>query len=261
MQVISWNVASVRARMPLLKNLLSEQKPDIVFLQEVKATHETFPFREFTEMGYFSVISGQKSFNGVAILSRYPLQEVLTVLPNTQEEIPQARFIQAKNQGLTFISVYVPNGNPPEKDPTDTSRLDYKLKWLDHLKEHLLSLLEQKQSFIIGGDFNVIEKDADVYDPELYRLNALMLPSVRECFHLLTELPICNTIRFFSQEKPLYSFWDFQGGAWYKNNGMLLDHIFISNDLKTRLKNAGIYKEMRRYPKPSDHVPVWCLLE
>lgn len=261
MQIVSWNVASVRARLPLVIRLLEEKKPDVLLLQEIKAQESTFPFEPFKNSGYDSVISGQKSFNGVAVLARQPLLNATTTLPGLAADYQEARFIQAQCFGITFMSVYVPNGNPPQNNPADTTRLSNKLIWMSALTTYVKQLLSEKKPFILGGDFNVIENDFDVYDPDVYRENALMLPVVRDSFAQLTKLELTNAVRQFNKESPLYSFWDFQMGAWYKNQGMLLDHLFISPVLSPLLTNAGIDKQMRGLPKPSDHVPVWCTLE
>ena len=261
-KIISWNVASVRARWSALTTLLQQESPDIVFLQEIKATMETFPFMDCQLAGYQAVLSGQKGFNGVAILTRKPLSDVITTLPGlSDEDGVQARFIQADTaDGLTLICVYVPNGNPPEKDPNDTSRLAYKHRWMKALTTHVAGLLRTGRSLILGGDFNVIERDSDVYNPEAYRTNALMLPSVRADFADLTQLPLDNLIRRFCPEPHTYSFWDFQMGAWPKNNGMLLDYLFVSQDISSAVQNACIYKDVRGWPKTSDHAPVGCLI-
>jgi len=262
-QIISWNVASVRARLDNVIKLLNQQQPDVVFLQEIKATTETFPSFDFLTLGYQSVINGQKSYNGVAILSKRPLRNIIDVLPNFQDnEEKQARFIQAEDSdGTIYISVYVPNGNAPEKDPTDTSRLAYKLKWMQALNVHIAALLKQGKAVVLGGDFNVIEKDTDVYNPEVYRTNALMVPEVRQKFAQLNALPITNTIRAFNPEPHTYSFWDFQMMAWQRNLGMLLDALFVSDNLMPMVKQAGILKDVRGWDKTSDHAPVFCILE
>ncbi|MBO7243858.1 MAG: exodeoxyribonuclease III [Alphaproteobacteria bacterium] len=261
MQIISWNVASARARLPLLKKLLLEENPDILFLQEIKATEETFPFDEFLSLGYHAYIRGEKGFNGVAILSKKELEVKHINLPTLEDETQQARYIECAFNNIHFISVYVPNGNPPEKDPFNNERLLYKIKWMKALNEHLKTLIDKNIFFVIGGDFNVIEKDSDVYNPELYRQNALMVPPVRKEFSLLQEQGLVNTIRLFNPTPHTYSFWDFQGGCWFKNLGMLLDHIFIPKDKEKRIQSSGILKEYRGLEKPSDHVPVFCSLK
>ena len=262
-QIISWNVASVRSRMPVLTKFLSENQPDIVLLQEIKATEENFPFLDFKALGYDAVISGQKAYNGVAILSKLPLKDVATELPNAPQTDPaQARFIQATLPDDTIIiSVYVPNGTAPMNDPTDTSHLDYKLKWMQSFTEYVGDLIQSGKQVLIGGDFNVIERDSDVYNPELFRESALMVPSVRTAFQNFNELPLTNLIRQFNSEASTYSFWDFQGGAWPRNHGILLDFFFVTKGLASHAKSAQIYKEVRGWQKTSDHAPIGCVLE
>lgn len=263
MKIMSWNVASIRARMEALTKVLSTWNPDIVMLQEIKATNEQFPFLDLKSLGFHAYISGQKAYNGVALLSKEPLSNVITALPGfVQDADVQARFIEGQTEsGAHVICVYVPNGNPPMKDPADTSRLAYKLKWMAALTVHIQGLLKAGVPVILGGDFNVIERDGDVYNPDLYRDNALMVPSVRAKFADLNALALHNTIRALHPENGLYSFWDFQMGAWRRNHGMLLDHLFVSDDLKAHVADAGILKEVRGWEKTSDHVPIWCELK
>lgn len=258
-KIISWNVASVRARMSALTQLLQDEKPDLMLLQEIKAEENSFPFFDLKTLGYNAVISGQKSYNGVAILSKTPLSDIKTSL--FSEEVPQARFIQATTpNGTIVISVYVPNGNPPEKDPTDKTKLVYKLKWMDALIQHIQDLLNKGQNIVLGGDFNVIERDSDVYNPESYRTNALMLPEVREKYAKLLSLPIVNAIRLKNPEPHTYSFWDFQMGAWSRNMGMLLDALFVNHKNVPQIEKAGILKEVRGWEKTSDHAPIYLTL-
>lgn len=253
-KIISWNVASVRARLPTLLKFLATEQPDILFLQEIKATDDNFPFFDLRLAGYSAVISGQKGYNGVAVLSREPLKVVQTSLPDFAD---QARFVRADSpDGIVWISVYVPNGTPPEKDPTDTSRLDYKLRWFQALTDTVRGLRAEGRSVIIGGDFNVIERDTDVYRPDLFRGGALMNPSVQQAFAQLQATPMINMIRRFCPDPQTYSFWDFQGGAWPRNNGILLDAILVSPDLSERVTAARIYREVRGWEGTSDHAPV-----
>ena len=262
-QIISWNVASVRSRMPVLSRFLQENQPDIVLLQEIKATEENFPFLDFKALGYDAVISGQKAYNGVAILSKMTLKNVIRDLPNVPpSDSPQARFIQATlPNGTIVISVYVPNGTAPMNDPTDTSRLEYKLKWMQAFTDYVEQLIQSGNEVLIGGDFNVIERDSDVYNPEHFRDSSLMVPPVREVFQKFNELPLVNLIRGFNPKPNTYSFWDFQGGAWQRNHGILLDFFFITKGIADQVKTAKIYKEMRGWEKTSDHAPIGCVLE
>ncbi len=258
-KIISWNVASVRARLPILIKLLDQERPDFVLLQEIKAEEDTFPFFDLKAKGYEAVISGQKSYNGVAILSKEKLNHVKTTL---LDEDMQARFVEVETpSGLTIISVYVPNGNPPEKDPADKTKLIYKLKWMSALNDHIKELLLQRKKIVLGGDFNVIERDSDVYNPEAYRTNALMLPEVREKYGELLALPITNVIRFKNPEPHTYSFWDFQMGAWPRNLGMLLDALFVNQDCIENVEAAGVLKEVRGWEKTSDHAPIYLILK
>jgi len=251
-RIISWNVASVRARMPVLVDFLRLEQPDFVFLQEIKSTEDTFPFMDLQIEGYRAVISGQKSYNGVAILAKTPLKNVQDVLGGFED---QARFIQAETtEGLVLISVYVPNGNPPEKNPEDTSRLAYKLRWMEVLNQHIRELVEAGKKVILGGDFNVIERDTDVYNPDVFRGGALLNDDVRGAYGELGKMGLLNPIRAFNPAPNTYSFWDFQGGAWPQNRGILLDAFWITPNI--RVKGAKIYRDMRGVSGTSDHVPI-----
>ena len=250
-KIISWNVASIRARMDTLMTLLNQEKPDIVFLQEIKVEEDKFPFFELKSIGYESVISGQKAWNGVAVLSKEPITLKSTALVGFED---QARFVEAVlSDGTHLISVYVPNGQAPANNPTDTSRLEYKLKWLAALKEHL----REEKNYIVGGDFNVIEQDKDVYNPALFENSVLMIPSVRQAFREILTLPIENPMREWHKDEQFYTFWDFQGGAWPRNHGIFLDYIFLSSDtFNGKIERADVLKEYRSCEKPSDHAPI-----
>ena len=256
-RIISWNVASVRARMPVLVSFLRTERPDFVFLQEIKATDDTFPFMDFQIEGYRAVISGQKGYNGVAILSRQPMMNIQDKLMGFED---QARFIQTEtNTGLVLISVYVPNGNPPEKNPEDTSRFEYKLRWMEALNQHVQSLIVKGKKVILGGDFNVIERDDDVYNPEIFRGGALLNPEVRAEYGQLQKIGLINPVRQFNPAPNTYSFWDFQGGAWPQNKGILLDAFWITQNVA--VKSAKIYREVRAMTGTSDHVPIGIDIE
>ena len=250
-RIISWNVASVRARMPVLTDFLRKEQSDFVFLQEIKATEDTFPFMDLQIEGYRAVISGQKGYNGVAILAKETIKNVQDALPGFSD---QARFVQAEAGEVVLISVYVPNGTPPEKDPEDKSRLEYKLRWMAALNEHIRALVNAGKKVILGGDFNVIERDTDVYNPEVFRGGALLNDSVREVYAKLGEMGLLNPIRTFYPAAYTYSFWDFQGGAWPQNRGILLDAFWVTPGIK--VLGAKIYREMRGISGTSDHVPI-----
>lgn len=260
MQIISWNVASVRARLPLIISLLKNKNPDIVFLQEIKATDDVFPFQAFKEAGYYAYINGQKGFNGVAVLSKEPFEQINRGFLNGYTDV-NARYIAVQKEKTVFICVYAPNGAPPASDITDTSRLVYKLEWYQALKETLLLYQQEGFQIVLGGDFNVIEEDKDVYNPAEFKESPLMIPPVRKAFKNITDLSFINTLKHFSQPQPFYTYWDFQMGAFRKNWGILLDYIFLSDALGKNLKFSGVLKEYRAAEKPSDHAPVYCVLE
>ena len=257
-RIISWNVASVRSRMSALEKFLFKYQPDIVFLQEIKATENNFPFLDFKQMGYDAVINGQKGYNGVAFLSKLPLTDVVRELPDAPESDPvQARFIQARlPDGKIIICVYAPNGAPPMNNPDDTSRLEFKLKWFDALTKHIQNLIRSGEQVILGGDFNVIERDSDVYNAKSFQGSALIVPEVRQAFERLNQTGLKNMIRHFNPIEKTYSFWDFQMGAWPRNLGILLDFFFITPTLEAFVENAVIYKDVRGWEKTSDHAPI-----
>lgn len=245
-------MASIRARMPGLQTLLENESPDFVCLQEIKVEEDKFPYFELKSLGYNAVISGQKSWNGVAVLAKESISLKCTALAGFED---QARFVEAlAPDGTSVISVYVPNGQAPANNPEDTSRLEYKLKWFAALAAYL----KDKKNYIICGDFNVILKDKDVYNPKLFEQSALFVPPVREAFASILSQGMLNPLRQLADQssEPFYSFWDFQGGAWPRNHGIFLDYILLSTDFKKRLAGAKVLKEYRGMEKASDHVPV-----
>jgi len=258
-KIISWNVASIRARTSLFNTLIKNEKPDIILLQEVKAQDHQFPFVEFESMGYHGYLSGQKAYNGVAILSLTRMDVKRVALDGFED---QARFIEtALDEKTSVISVYAPNGQPPMNFPEDTSRLDYKLRWFDALVKYLSEQVAKGRSVILGGDFNVIYQDGDVYNAKLFEGSALIVPEVRQKLKALTDIPMINILREKTNESGVYTFWDFQGGAWPRNHGILLDYFFVSNDLKSKVKSFDILKDYRGMEKTSDHAPICCVLD
>ena len=259
MRIATWNVNSIRQRIENMTAWLREREPDIVCLQETKCVDEAFPREAFETLGYNVAIHGQKNFNGVAILSKLPFDEVTPRLPGDPED-DHARFIEAvvstKDGALRVASIYLPNGNPPDSD-----KYPSKLKWMDRLFKYTQERLELEEPLVLCGDYNVIPAENDVHDPRLWVGDALFLPTTRAKFRALTYLGLTDAVRAVSDEPGLYTFWDYQAGAWQKNNGIRIDHLLLSPRAADRLVTAGIDKHVRAWEKPSDHVPAWIELD
>ena len=256
MRIATWNVNSIRQRIEALIAWLAERSPDIVCLQETKCVDEAFPREPFEQLGYNVAVHGQKTFNGVAILSKLKFDEVTPRLPGDDED-DHARFIEvavSTGRGVVRLaSVYLPNGNPP-----NTDKYSYKIKWMDRLYKYADERLKLEEPLILAGDYNVIPSPADVHNPAAWMTDALFLPQTREKFRTLTSLGLTDAIRAVSDDPGLYTFWDYQAGAWQKNWGIRIDHLLLSPQAADRLTAAGIDKHVRSWEKPSDHVPVWA---
>jgi exodeoxyribonuclease-3 len=259
MRIATWNVNSIRQRMDNMQAWLAERKPDIVCLQEIKCVDEAFPREAFEALGYNVAVHGQKTFNGVALLSKLPFDEVAPGLIGDTSDV-QARFLEAlvstKNGVLRVVSLYLPNGNP-----TDTEKYTYKLKWMDRLIAFSHERLKLEEPFVLAGDYNVIPTAADARHPEAWVNDALFLPQTREKFRALLNLGLTDAIRAGSDAADLYSFWDYQAGSWAKNNGIRIDHLLLSPQATDRLADSGIDRHVRSWDKPSDHVPVYVDLD
>jgi len=255
MRIATWNVNSIKQRLESLAAWLKERQPDLVCLQETKCVDEAFPRLELEALGYNVAFHGQKSFNGVAILSKFPFDEVTPGLPGDDSD-DHARFIEAsvstRSGSLRLASIYLPNGNP-----VGTDKYPYKLKWMDRLFEYSRERLKLEEELILCGDYNVIPAAGDVYDPTGWVDDALFKPETREKFRALTNLGLADAVRATSDEPGLYTFWDYQAGAFQKNNGLRIDHILLSPRAADRLRGSGIDRHVRAWEKPSDHVPVW----
>jgi exodeoxyribonuclease-3 len=259
MRIATWNVNSIRQRTENLAAWLRESAPDIVCLQETKCQDDSFPREPFEALGYNVAVHGQKTFNGVAILSKLPFDEVTPRLPGDPED-DHARFIEAvvstPTGALRVASIYLPNGNPP-----DTDKYPYKINWMRRLFEYSRERLKLEEPLVLAGDYNAIPAEIDVHDPKLWVGDALFLPETRARFRALKYLGLVDAIRATTDEAGLYTFWDYQAGAWQKNNGIRIDHLLLSPQAADRLVTAGIDKHVRAWEKPSDHVPVWVELE
>ena len=253
MRIATWNINGIKARLPRVLEWLEEFKPDIALLQEIKSMNETFPAMEIESLGYNLAIHGQKSYNGVAILSKYPIEDTLYGLPGDDSD-EQARYIEAFTGGIRVATIYLPNGNPQPGE-----KFDYKLAWMDRLITRTKTLLEWEEAFILGGDYNVIPADIDCHDPAAWVDDALTQPESRARLRTLINLGLTDALRVHHKET-IYSYWDYQRGAWQKDNGIRIDHLLCSPQTTDRLKDAGVDRTPRGKEKPSDHTPVWCEL-
>jgi exodeoxyribonuclease-3 len=255
MRIATWNVNSIKQRTENLTAWLAERAPDIVCLQETKCVDQAFPREPIEALGYNVAAHGQKTFNGVAILSKLKFDEVTARLPGDHAD-DHARFLEATvstgHGVLRVASIYLPNGNPP-----GTDKYSYKLKWMDRLFKYAHERLQLEEPLVLAGDYNVIPTPADVHDPAAWGKDALFLPQSREKFRALTHLGLTDAIRAVSDDDKLYTFWDYQAGAWQKNWGIRIDHLLLSPQAADRLEAAGIDKQVRSWERPSDHVPVW----
>ena len=251
-KIATWNVNSIRARLPRVLEWLSEFSPDVVLLQEIKVIDELFPATEIKDLGYNIVVHGQKSYNGVAILSKSSIEDVKRGLPGDQDD-KQARYIEGVTFGIRAASLYLPNGNPAPGE-----KFDYKIAWMERLIKHTKKLLTTAQPFLLGGDYNVCPTDEDVYNPAAWKDDALCRPESRSCFRTLLNLGLTEAFRAMNPQSGLYSYWDYTGGAWQKDFGLRIDHLLLSPEVSDLLVEVGIDKAPRGKEKPSDHTPVWC---
>jgi exodeoxyribonuclease-3 len=252
--IATWNVNSIKARLPNALAWLEGFGPDVVLLQEVKTVAEGFPYLEIEALGYNIAVVGQKSYNGVAILSKSPLEDLVERLPGDEED-EQARYLEATTFGLRVASIYLPNGNP-----ISTEKFPYKLAWMARLKARAQELLALEEPIILGGDYNVIQNDDDVYAPLAFAGDALFQLETRQAFWSILNLGYTEAYRSLHSEPHRYSFWDYQAGAWQKDNGVRIDHLLLSPQAADLLEDCDIDSKPRGQPKASDHTPVWCRL-
>ncbi|NNC36593.1 MAG: exodeoxyribonuclease III [Acidimicrobiales bacterium] len=254
MDIASWNVNSIKARTHAVTQWLDEAKPDIACLQEIKTVDEGFPSEFFEERGYNVATHGQKSYNGVALLSKYPFEEINVGLPGDDED-EQARYLEAvistDTGPVRFASIYLPNGNP-----APGPKYDYKLAWMERLYAHAKVLLVHEEPLILAGDYNVIQSADDTYDAALWADDALFLPQTRAAFQKLKWLGLTEAYEQVDGRPHQYTFWDYQGGAWPKNHGIRIDHLLLSGQAADKLKSVRIDAHVRDREKPSDHVPI-----
>jgi exodeoxyribonuclease-3 len=258
-RIATWNVNSIKQRLDSALSWLAERQPDIVCLQETKCVDDAFPREPFEALGYNLAIHGQKTFNGVAVLSKFPFDAVSNGLPGDHTD-DHARFIEAvvstARGALRVATIYLPNGNPPE-----TAKYAYKIGWMKRLRAYARERLSLGEPLVLGGDFNVIPAAADARNPQAWVGDALFLPQTHLEFRALTNLGLTDALRAASDEAGVFTFWDYQAGAWQKNNGIRIDHLLLSAEAADHLTAVGVDRHVRAWEKPSDHVPVWLDLE
>ena len=256
MKIATWNVNSVRTRVDTAVAWLKEASPDVVCFQELKCTDEQFPKEAFESLGYNCAVHGQKSYNGVAILSKRPLEDVSPRLPGGDGD-DHARYMEAvvstEHGAIRIASLYAPNGNP-----VGTDKFRFKLSWMERLAARAEDLIALEEPVALMGDFNVIPEDVDCYDPKAWAEDALFQPESRAGLRRIEYLGYTDAFRACHAETHQYTFWDYQAGAWQKDHGIRIDHILLSPQGADLLKACKIDKHVRAWEKPSDHVPVWC---
>ena len=256
MKIATYNVNGVNGRLPVLLRWLEEAKPDIVCLQELKAPQEKFPLKEIEEAGYHAVWKGQKSWNGVAILSKNEKPVLRTNILEGDDEDEQSRYLEAKIGDLTIACIYLPNGNP-----YPGPKFNYKLKWFERLQARAELLISSEKPAILIGDFNVMPTEKDVYKPEKWINDALFRIEVRDAFFELLNQGWTDAIRELYPDEVIYTFWDYFRNAYERNAGLRIDHFLLSPELKDKLKEAKVDKHVRGWEKSSDHAPVWIEIE
>ena len=257
MKIISWNVNSIRARIENILNYIKDSKPDILLLQEIKTQEETFPKDILKDYGYDSYVFGQKSYNGVAIVSKFKIDNFKTDF--IKDDLKQSRIITGEvNLGgkkIELINIYVPNGNP-----VDTEKYLYKKKWLKKFVINIEKKITKNANILIAGDFNIIPEEIDVYDFKRYEQDALGRLEIRKKFREIINLGFKDIYRFINKKKQEYTFWDYFAGSWQKNYGMRIDHFLLSNNLINNVTSININKKPRSKTKPSDHTPIELII-
>ena len=253
MIISSWNVNSVRARIENIKEYIKKFSPDVLMMQEIKTQNETYPYDDIKNLKYESYVYGQKSYNGVAIVSKKKLSNIRNDI--FKDKLKQSRIITAnvnyKNKSIQIINIYTPNGNP-----VDTEKYYYKIYWLENLIKALKKTLKQNENIIIAGDFNIIPAAEDVHNPKNYENDALYRLEIRKKLREIINIGFHDAYRYIHPDKEGYTFWDYTSGAWQKNNGMRIDHFLVTNSLINLIKDVKINKYPRGRVKPSDHTPI-----
>ena len=253
MKIVSWNVNSVRARINNILNYLEKNEPDILMMQEIKTEEKNFPFQDFKNAGYNSYVFGQKSYNGVAFVSKMKIDKIkidFLIDKNKQSRIIAGN-IKNNNSKIKLINIYVPNGNP-----INTEKYQYKKDWLNDFIKQIEKTLMENKNIIIGGDFNILPEEIDSHDYTKYENDALFKLEIRKKYRELINLGFVDVFRYIKKDKQEYTFWDYTAGSWQKNNGLRIDHFLVSNNILNNIKDININKKPRSKLKPSDHTPI-----
>jgi len=256
MKLATWNINGVKARLHGLLQWIEQAQPDVLCLQEIKSIDDAFPRAAIEDAGYIVETHGQKGFNGVALLSKFPIEDVVRGVPGYDQD-EQSRYIEASifgpNEPFRVASIYLPNGNPLE-----SPKFSYKLEWMEAFSQHAKLLLQTEEKIILAGDYNVIPQPQDCHNPASWRNDALFQPESRSAFRKLEHMGFTDALRACNPNDTVYTFWDYQAGAWQKNNGIRIDHLLLSPQAADRLKHVRVEKHTRGWEKPSDHVPVYA---
>ena len=269
LKIASWNVNSIKARLPNVLAWLKEASPDILLLQELKCEESGFPALEIGDLGYNHAVVGQKTYNGVAILSKSAIEVdhrklpggVMPVGMHSHDGDEQARYVEGFTSGMRVASIYLPNGNPTLENGQPSEKFAYKLAWLERLYAHARALLATEDAVVLGGDFNVIPEPEDVHDPEAWKNDALFRMESRAAFRKIMHLGYTDAFRAKHPTAQRYTWWDYQSGAWAKDDGARIDHLLLSPQAADRLAECDIDRKPRGKEKASDHTPIWCALK
>ncbi len=255
MKITTWNVNSINARIEHLIKFIEQDQSDIYMIQELKCTNESFPFEEIKKLNYNYYVNGQKAWNGVALISKKKLVISNYKIPNFDDE--NARFIETEiilksiKKKIKLINIYLPNGNPIE-----SSKFNYKIEWMNKFNEYIKTFINNNIPVIIGGDFNVIPNDEDVYSPENFKNDACAHPTTRKYFRELLNFGFTDTVKYFVDGNTNWTFWGYRGGSWQKGNGLRIDHFLTTPELTDLIKSTSINRDPRGWEKASDHTPV-----
>ncbi|MFC3908108.1 exodeoxyribonuclease III [Legionella dresdenensis] len=252
-RLASWNVNSLSIRLEHVLTWLETTNIDVLALQETKTVDEKFPLQTFTDLGYHVVFSGQKSYNGVAVISRHPLTDIVTDIPDLED--PQRRILAISVAGLRLVNLYVPNGST-----VDSEKYLYKLNWLQKVKQFLQQQLHEYPEVAVVGDFNIAPEDRDVHDPVEWQGSVLVSPLERQAFSEFLSLGLHDSFRLFDQDDGLYSWWDYRAAGFRRNRGLRIDHVLLNETLRSKCLSSQIDKIPRKWERPSDHAPVWVEL-